>query len=215
MVPQLIAMAEGKDAHVAQGACETLGYIMKCEQALPALVGLLSHEDRWLRFKAAEAIKKMGRDGGSRPSPRFSRRSSKPPSPRSRSTGPTASNSPMASWPPPCSKDGLTESLKGVDPKLLYPAIRILSRNADGMARAKLRRYFEHKLVPGRRRGAGPGPPGRRQDPLPGRHDVRQRDPHGRFKALTKYHYKEGIEAAIVFAKTQGGHGSEAGPERS
>ena len=31
----------------------------------------------------------------------------------------------------------------------------------------------------------------------------------GAFKALTKHHYQEGIEAGILFAKTQGGHGSE------
>jgi hypothetical protein len=32
----------------------------------------------------------------------------------------------------------------------------------------------------------------------------------GGFKALTKYHFKEGIEAGVLFAKTQGGHGSES-----
>ena len=32
----------------------------------------------------------------------------------------------------------------------------------------------------------------------------------GAFKALTKYHYKEGIEAGIIFTRTQGGHGSES-----
>ena len=32
----------------------------------------------------------------------------------------------------------------------------------------------------------------------------------GGFKALTKYHFKEGIEAGVIFAKTQGGHGSES-----
>ena len=32
----------------------------------------------------------------------------------------------------------------------------------------------------------------------------------GGFKALTRYHFKEGIEAGILFAKTQGGHGSES-----
>ena len=31
----------------------------------------------------------------------------------------------------------------------------------------------------------------------------------GGFKALTKYHFKEGIEAGVMFAKTQGGHGSQ------
>ena len=38
---------------------EALGYL-KSQQALPVLVRLLSHEDRWLRFKAAKAIKNMG-----------------------------------------------------------------------------------------------------------------------------------------------------------
>jgi hypothetical protein len=32
----------------------------------------------------------------------------------------------------------------------------------------------------------------------------------GGFKALTKYHFQEGIEAGVIFAKTQGGHGSES-----
>ena len=32
----------------------------------------------------------------------------------------------------------------------------------------------------------------------------------GGFKALTKYHFKEGIEAGVIFAKTHGGHGSES-----
>ena len=59
MVPQLIAMAEGSDAHIRQGACETLGYI-KSPEALPVLVRLLTHEDRWLRVKAANALKNMG-----------------------------------------------------------------------------------------------------------------------------------------------------------
>ena len=32
----------------------------------------------------------------------------------------------------------------------------------------------------------------------------------GGFRALTKYHFKEGIRAGVIFAKTQGGHGSES-----
>ena len=31
----------------------------------------------------------------------------------------------------------------------------------------------------------------------------------GGFKALTRFKYKEGIEMGVLFAKTQGGHGSE------
>jgi hypothetical protein len=59
MVPQLIAMAEGTDMHARQGACEALGCI-KNTNALPVLVRLLQHDDRWLRVKAADALKKMG-----------------------------------------------------------------------------------------------------------------------------------------------------------
>jgi hypothetical protein len=32
----------------------------------------------------------------------------------------------------------------------------------------------------------------------------------GAFKALTKYRFREGIEAGVAFARTQGGHGSES-----
>ncbi|MEI6533927.1 MAG: DUF6288 domain-containing protein, partial [Verrucomicrobiaceae bacterium] len=56
MEAELIKMAEGTDAHMRQGACEVLGQ-MKSVEALPVFVRLLSHEDRWLRFKAAQAIK--------------------------------------------------------------------------------------------------------------------------------------------------------------
>lgn len=58
MMPALIVMAEGPDAHARQGACETLG-ILKSSDALPVFVRLLRHKDRWLRFKAATAIKNM------------------------------------------------------------------------------------------------------------------------------------------------------------
>jgi hypothetical protein len=30
------------------------------------------------------------------------------------------------------------------------------------------------------------------------------------FRALVKYHFKEGLEVGVLFAKTQGGHGSES-----
>ena len=102
MVPKLITMAEGKDVHVAQGACETLGYL-RSKQAIPVLLRLLSHEDRWLRFKAAEAIKRMG--GEAKPAVfDILRRSSRPPNPSSRSNGPMPSNLRMDSWPLHCSQ---------------------------------------------------------------------------------------------------------------
>ena len=58
-VARLIVMAEGPDTRKRQGAAETLGYI-KSAEALPVLVRLLTHDDRWLRVKAANALKNMG-----------------------------------------------------------------------------------------------------------------------------------------------------------
>ena len=104
---------------------------------------------------------------------------------------------------------GYTESLKGADPKLVYPAIRILSRNADGMARARLRRYFEHNLSLVDVESLAPDLLAAVKTRCPADTMFGNEIRMGALKALTKYHYKEGIEAAVVFAKTQGGHGSE------
>jgi hypothetical protein len=103
----------------------------------------------------------------------------------------------------------LRNNLTGIDPKLLYPAIGAISRNADGMARANLRPTFEKLLTLEDVQALGP-------DILAA---VRVRCPAdtmfgneirmGGLKALAKYHFKEGIEAGVIFAKTQGGHGSQ------
>ena len=58
-VRRLITMAEGTDAHMRQGAAEALGYINDPDAA-KVLSRLLTHEDRWLRVKAANALKNMG-----------------------------------------------------------------------------------------------------------------------------------------------------------
>ena len=105
---------------------------------------------------------------------------------------------------------GLTDSLKDADPKLLYPVIRIVSRNADGMARATLRGFFENKLSLEDVQALAPDLVAAIQTRCPADTMFGAEIRMGAFKALTKYHYKEGIEAGIVFAKTQGGHGSES-----
>ncbi len=113
----------------------------RSEQALPVLVRLLSHEDRWLRYKAAQAIKKMG--GTATPAvPDILKAVVK-----------TAEPLQPITWADPIQfthgqlaaalfAGGLTDSLKDADPKLLYPAIRTVSTNADGMARATLQELF-------------------------------------------------------------------------
>ncbi len=207
MIPQLIAMAEGGDAHLSQGACEALGDI-KSAEALPALVRQLSNPDRWVRFKAAQAIRKMG--GAARPAiPEILK-----------ALVETAEPLVPINWADPIQlthgqlaaalfEGPLADAVQAADPKLLYPAIRAVSQNADGMARAKLRGFFDRRLTledvvalaPDILAAVNVRAPA---DTMFG-NEIRM----GGFKALAKYNFKEAIEAGVNFARTQGGHGSE------
>ena len=208
MVPELIRMAEGKEAHARQGACEALGCI-KNTNALPVLVRLLTHQDRWLRVKAAEALKKMG--DAARPAlPGMLQ-----------AVVVTAEPLQPVVWDDPIQlthgqlADALfgglmRNSIAGVDKTLLYPAIQAVSRNADGMARMHLRGTFENQLSLEDVQALAPDILAAVLTPCPADTMFGNEIRMGGFRALTKYHFKEGIEAGVIFAKTQGGHGSES-----
>jgi hypothetical protein len=208
MVPQLIATAGGDNVHAAQAACEVLGEL-KSVDALPVLVRQLSAEDRWLRFKAAQAIKKMG--GAAKPAvPEILKalvNTAEPLLPVNWSDPVQLTHGQLAAA---LFEGPLADTLRDADPKLLYPAIQVVSRNADGMARAKLREFFDRRLkledvialAPDILEAVKTVSPA---DTMFG-NEIRM----GGFKALTKYHFKEGIGAGVEFAKTQGGHGSES-----
>ncbi|MCX7006921.1 MAG: DUF6288 domain-containing protein [Kiritimatiellaeota bacterium] len=208
MVPALIKMAEGPDAHVRQGACETLGNI-KNAAALPVLVRLLVHDDRWLRVKAAEALKNMGD-------------TAKPVIPDMlKAVVKTAEPLQPIVWADPIQlthgelaaalfKGLLRNSTKDIDPNLLYPAVRAISHNADGMARATLRDLFANKLTEADVQALAPDILAAVKTRCPADTMFGNEIRMGSFKALTKYHFKEGIEVGVQFAKTQGGHGSES-----
>jgi len=208
MASQLIAMAIGKNVHAAQCACQVLGDV-RCRQALPVLVGLLSHKDRWLRFKAAEAIKKMGGEVKSA-IPDILKAvadTAEPLQPINWADSVQLAQGQLAAA---LFESGLAESLDGADRELLYPAIRVISRNADGMARAKLRGFLENKLTLEDVQALGQDLFAAVKTPCPADTMFGSEVRMGAFKALTKYHFKEGIDAGVIFAKTQGGHGSES-----
>jgi hypothetical protein len=208
LVPQLIAMAEGPDARVRQGACETLG-CMKAVEALPVFVRLLVHEDRWLRIKAASALKTMGN-------------AAKPVVPDMlRAVVKTAEPLEPVVWADPIQLTHgelaaalfgglLRSSVEGVDPALLHPAFRAISRNADGMARATLRHLLENQLTAEDVQALGPDILAAVLTRCPADTMFGNEIRMGAFKALTKYRFREGIEAGVAFARTQGGHGSES-----
>ncbi|HEY3320595.1 MAG TPA: DUF6288 domain-containing protein [Planctomycetota bacterium] len=208
MIPQLIAMAEGKDARARQGACETLG-CLKTAEALPLYIRLLRHEDRWLRFKAANALKKMG--DGAKPVL----------ADMLKALAETADPQEPVAWVDPVQiAHGelaeavfgglLRDSIKSIDPKLLYPAIRAVAQNPDGMARMRLRNTFEKLLTVDDIQALAPEIFAAVKTRCPADTMFGNEIRMGGFKALTKYHFKEGIDAGVVFARTQGGHGSES-----
>ena len=208
MVPQLIAMAAGKDAHICQGACEALGYI-KSAEAMPVLIRQLSNNDRWARYKAAKAIRNMG--GEARPAlPAILKAvadTAEPLKPIAWADPVQISNGQLAAA---LFQGPLADALRQADPKLLYAAVRAVAGNPDGMARATLRGFFENRLTLADMEALAPDILTAVNTPCPADTMFGNEIRMGAFRALTKYHYKEGIEAGVIFAKTQGGHGSES-----
>jgi hypothetical protein len=207
MVPGLIKMAEGNDVHIAQGAAEALGDI-KDPTALPVLARLLTHEDPWLRFKAAAAIRAMGSEA-------------KPIVPEAlMAVAKTAEPLQPIAWADPIqlAQGQLAEALFGgplvntvkeTSPKLVYPAIRAIATNADGRARARLKGYFERDLTVEDIKALAPDILRAVATKSPADQMFSNGIRMAGFKLLTKYHFKEGMEVGVEFAETQGGHGSE------
>jgi len=103
----------------------------------------------------------------------------------------------------------LREELGKVDPKLRNQAIRAVSTNPDGMARATLEHCFQNQLSEEDVIALAPVILAAVESPSPADTMFNNVIRMAGLKALTKYHFEEGIAAAVGLAKTQGGHGSE------
>jgi HEAT repeat protein len=207
LVPELMALAEGENVRLAQGACETLGR-MKHAEALPVFIRLLSHDDRWLRFKAAAALRTMG--GDARPVVRemleVVARTAEPIEPIVWKDPVQLTHGQLATA---LFKSPLTDALREADREVLYPAVRTIAGNADGMARATLREFFENRLTVEDVYALGPAIFAAVQSSSPADTMFANEIRMGGFRALVKYDFQEGAEAGVILAQTQGGHGSE------
>ena len=208
MIPELIQLAAGSNPQQIQGACETLGRL-NTPEALPVLVKQLSHSDRWVRFKAAEAIRKMG--GTAKPAledilkalvstaePLWPIRWEDPVQFAHGQLAAAVFNGP------------LKEEVNNMDAKLRYAAIRSVSTNPDGMARATLRDFFENQLSEADVIALAPAIIAAVENPSPADTMFNNEIRMAGLKALAKYHFKECLPAAAALAETQGGHGSES-----
>lgn len=208
MIPDLIKLADGSNPHQIQGACETLGRL-NTPEALPVLVKQLSHTDRWVRFKAAEAIRKMG--GTAKPALENILKA----------LVSTAEPLWPIRWEDPVQfahgqlaaavfSGPLKEEVNNMDAKLRYAAIRSVSTNPDGMARATLRDFFENQLSEADVIALAPAIIAAVENPSPADTMFNNEIRMAGLKALAKYHFKECLPAAAALAETQGGHGSES-----
>ncbi len=208
MVAELIKLADSGTPHQMQGACEALGLI-KTPEALPVLVKQLAHPDRWVRYKAAQAVRKMG--GKAKPAIESILRALEA----------TAEPSWPIRWEDPVQiahgqlaaavfSGPLGDELDRVDLGLRNQAIRAVSNNPDGMARATLEHCFQNQLGEEDVILLAPIILAAVESPSPADTMFNNVIRMAGLKALTKYHFEEGIAAAVGLAKTQGGHGSES-----
>ena len=208
MAADLINLADSGNPHQIQGACEALGLI-NTPEALPVLVKQLAHPDRWVRYKAAEAVRRMG--GTAKPAIESILKALEA----------TAEPSWPIRWEDPVQiahgqlaaavfSGPLGNELDQVDPKLRIQAIRAVSNNPDGMARATLEHCFQNQLSEDDVILLAPVILAAVESPSPADTMFNNVIRMAGLKALTKYHFEEGIAAAIGLAKTQGGHGSES-----
>jgi hypothetical protein len=207
MIPDLIKLADGTDVHQIQGACETLGFL-NTPEALPVLVKQLSHSDRWVRYKAAQAIRNMG--GTAKPALEGILKA----------LVSTAEPNWPIRWEDPVQfahgqlaaavfSGPLKDEVNKMDAKLRYAAIRSITTNPDGMARATLRDFFENQLSEEDVIALAPAIIAAVETPSPADTMFNNEIRMGGLKALAKYHFKECLPAAADLAFTQGGHGSE------
>lgn len=207
-LPELIKIAESGNAHQVQGACEALGLI-NTPEALPVLVKQLVHPDRWVRYKAAEAVKKMG--GNAKPAIEDILKAlvttAEPSWPIRWEDSVQFAHGMLASA---VFSGPLRDELNKVDPKLRNEAIRAVSTNPDGMARATLEHCFQNQLTEEDVIALAPVILAAVESPSPADTMFNNSIRMAGLKALTKYHFEEGIAAAVGLAKTQGGHGSQS-----
>lgn len=208
MVASLIKLADNGGPHHIQGACEALGLI-NTPEALPVLVKQLAHPDRWVRYKAAQAIRRMG--GTAKPALEGI----------VKALVSTAEPSSPIRWEDPVQfahgqlaaavfNGPLKDDLNQVDPNLRYAAVRAVSLNADGMARATLENFFQHQLSEQDVIALAPVILAAIESPSPADTMFNNVIRMAGLRVLAKYHFKEGMAAAAELAKTQGGHGSES-----
>ena len=99
--------------------------------------------------------------------------------------------------------------IEGVDRTLLYPAIRAVSRNADGWATAQLQNIVENQLTLEDVQALGPEILAAARERAPADTMFGNELRMASVNVLAKYRFKEGAPALMRLAKVIDGHGSQ------
>jgi hypothetical protein len=172
------------------------------------LVRLLTAEDRWLRIKAAQALRQMG-DLAKPVVPAMLRVIAETSVP----TLPVRWDDPIQLAQGELAATVFQGSLQNVahdaDSALLHAAIRAVAQNPDGMARATLTRTIGEALSLDDIRALGPDLLEAIATPSPADTMFANEIRMASLKALARHRFREGIDAGLEFARTQSAHGSE------
>lgn len=146
VLPEVLKLLAGESRDARYGAVEAIGALgPRADAAAPQLRALLTGPDPWLQCLAAEALPNLGAAARQasvsdllamtlRPNPADPRR-------MTQRSAAVALFSPYPGRREP--KSILTQSLDGVDRKLLHPAVQSLLQNEDSVARASVKQTFD------------------------------------------------------------------------
>ena len=210
VVPQLIGLLGNTDLHVQYGACLALQYLEgRATPATDALIGLLSAKDMWLRTRAGFALTGIGQPA---------RKAVPAMLKLAQAVDPNDSRDMEAKYLSfalfralyvdnvPRSKGLLVDSVAGIDRELLYPTIRHLLVNDDGLTGYAMQTIFKTLsteelkiLLPEIVKVAHDTPPSGEM--------FAQEIRVAAFKFLAKNQIPEGLPAFIEYFKTQNGWG--------
>jgi hypothetical protein len=210
-IEALQAMLTSRDRDTLLGGIYGLEYQkQKAEPALDALVGLLTHDDVWVRFRAGCALCGIGKAARDKSVPVMLKMATRtfPDDPREMNQryisyvlwGGGVNGAPHGL---------LRRDMEGVDPALLVPALKKIIRNEDGLTRSfvadAIRMMSFEELAP-----LWPDVIYGLQNPAPSgimfNADIRETC----MNLLVKYRFKEAVPYVAEYVRTMKQHGSES-----
>lgn len=209
-VPALMAMLDSGDRKTVLGGVYGLEYQgQKAEPAIDKLVGLLSHDDVWVRFRAGAALCAIGRPAREKAVPVLLKSALK-----------TSKNDPREMhqryvsyvlWGGGVNGEPhglIARDMSSVDHDLLVPAIRKLMRNTDGQTRALVAKGIK-MMTPEQLEPLWADIVWAVRNPAPSGIMFNGVIREAGVEILVKHRFKEAISLCAEYARTMKQHGSQ------